>query len=527
MSSEHDINLVTAKAGSVIAEGLKLSLATPGGSLTPATITAMVGISTGQALQFAPEVNTVMTALNKAATNVGGVYSASTVSAASAAYANLTTLQSKIMPSGNHGAFGSFLTQAQGHISDSIEVKNAMSFISNSSFTDLGSGVTNMTSMLDQGIGGSLGNLGSVGEVFTSTGKIFNTKDMTSFGTPSGFWEQLSSNKLANSTGLNKALSDAGVDLQNISDPVYKDKVLRVMEGINDPAIIRTVSTQLEVTVSDAGTTTSVVETGVTTSFSSPTASLNTSLKDFLDVKRIVPPSVADSLKGGMESIGQKFKDMGASFASGGAAKNMLGNLSLPSLPKLNAMSLNSMMGGDVKANIESMMGTNLTSSPNGIPNMSDFWGSVGGGGQMRTLSQSTNISSIISGVESQVATSKSLISKAGIDLDAPPPAGLATAKNFAEGLHKFGADTSGSGISQMLSNMANGNNKFGEAIKASLAEGKNKALLQAAGGIKPIDFSGVPVGEAAKNLQEGKFIPGTGSMTPQQINSIFGSGTS
>jgi len=64
--SEHDISLVTAKAGSVIAENLKLSLATPGGGLTPSTITAMVGIARGEALTMAPDVKAVMAKLERA-----------------------------------------------------------------------------------------------------------------------------------------------------------------------------------------------------------------------------------------------------------------------------------------------------------------------------------------------------------------------------------------------------------------------------------------------------------------------------
>jgi len=48
--------IVTAKSASVIAENLKLALATPSGSITPSTITAMVGINQGSALQPSADV---------------------------------------------------------------------------------------------------------------------------------------------------------------------------------------------------------------------------------------------------------------------------------------------------------------------------------------------------------------------------------------------------------------------------------------------------------------------------------------
>jgi hypothetical protein len=139
--SEKDHSLVTAKAGSVVAEGLKLSLATPAASLTPSTITAMVGIHSGQALQMAPDVTAVVNNLtfhrNLAnSTQQGWIEGISGASgSAKTALEDLTNLQSKIMPSGNHAALGSFLNQAQGHISDATDLQNTTNFISNTNFS--------------------------------------------------------------------------------------------------------------------------------------------------------------------------------------------------------------------------------------------------------------------------------------------------------------------------------------------------------------------------------------------------------
>ena len=61
---------------------------------------------------------------------------------------------------------------------------------------------------------------------------------------------------------------------------------------------------------------------------------------------------------------------------------------------------------------------------------------------------------------------------------------------NFATSLHKIGADTSGSGITDVLHSLAVPNSAEGDSIRASLAEGKNKALMLA-NGIKPLNFTG------------------------------------
>jgi hypothetical protein len=238
--SEHDINLVTAKAGSVVAENLKLSLATPSASLTPSTITAMVGINQGSALQLAPDVQNVMTAL--AAKAASGDYPANVQAAT--ALSNLTTLQGKIMPSGNHAAFGAFLNQAKSHIGDSTDLRNTTNFIGNSSFSNFGSGITNMSSMLDQGLTSKFGSLSAAGAALSSGGSMFDGISPKNIGSPTGLVQALNANKLGNASGVNAKLKAAGVDLNNLEDPVYADKIAQVTGSIKDPAVLNTVADQ-------------------------------------------------------------------------------------------------------------------------------------------------------------------------------------------------------------------------------------------------------------------------------------------
>ena len=245
--SEHDINLVTAKAGSVVAENLKLSLATASSSLTPSTITAMVGISQGTALQIAPDVQNAMAAMDaKIAECIAANTAPSLALAASitSAKANLITLQDKILPAGNHAAFGTILNQAKAHIGDATDLLNTTNFIGNSSFGDFGSGITNMSSMLDQGLTGSLGDLGSAGAALASGGSMFDGIDPKNIGSPLGLVQSLNANKLGNATGVNSLLTKAGVDITNLEDPVYADKISQVMGSIKDPKVINAVADQ-------------------------------------------------------------------------------------------------------------------------------------------------------------------------------------------------------------------------------------------------------------------------------------------
>jgi len=233
-------NIVTAKAGTVIAENLKLALSTASGSLTPSTITAMVGISAGTALQLAPDVQNVMTAL--AAKAASGDYPANVQ--AGIALTNLTSLQSNVFPSGNHAALGSFLNQAQAHIGDATDLQNTTNFISNSSFGDFGSGITNMSSMLDQGLTGKFGSLSAAGAALSSSGSMFNGIDPKNIGSPAGLVQALNNNKLGNASGVNAKLAAAGVNLNDLTNPVYASKIAQVTGSIKDPAVLNTVADQ-------------------------------------------------------------------------------------------------------------------------------------------------------------------------------------------------------------------------------------------------------------------------------------------
>jgi hypothetical protein len=253
--SEHDQNLVTSQAGSVIAENLKVTLGTASAAITPATATAMVGINQGTALKLHDDVQAAKNKLSDVAANVGGAYSAATVAAASVALGNFNDIHSKLGFGGtpNHAAFGSFLNQAQAHIKDSIDLRRSTDFMANTSYGDFGSGITNMGSMADRGLTNSLGSLSGAGAAMASTGSMFNGVDIKNFGSPVGLVQSLQNNKLANATGVNQKLTEAGVDLNDLDNPVYKDQISQVMGSIKDPAALHAAADQFNITDPYAG----------------------------------------------------------------------------------------------------------------------------------------------------------------------------------------------------------------------------------------------------------------------------------
>lgn len=229
-------------------------------------------------------------------------------------------------------------------------------------------------------------------------------------------------------------------------------------------------------------------------------------LKDLGDYTKCADPAEIRGLTTNAEGLATKFNDMGASFPSVSSAKNMLENISYPSIPKLNAAApdlstlmtsysgtLNSLTG----ASLSSQLSPNL--GPNGIPSMTDFFQPVCGGPAFtgilnngiatNTLAEKISTVNLVSALDASTAKSQALFNTAGIDLSTPPSPGLGSAMNFATNLHKFGTNSE---ITKLLGNIANTQNQYGESLNSSLAEGKNMALMSQ-NGIRPLNFNNLP----------------------------------
>ena len=515
-------DLVTSKSATSIIEGLKATLATPAPSLTPSTFTAMIGINQGSALQLAAPVQATMSQL----ANIAASNSSANVQAA-AALSSLTSFQSGLGFSGtpNHAAFGDFLNQAQGHIKNATDLRTSTDFMANINYSDFGAGITDMGSSADRGMVNQLGSLSGAGAAMLSTGSIFNGISVKSFGTPSGLVEALNNNKLGNASGVNDLLAKNGVPLDDLNNPVYTDQINQVMGSVTNPAIINTAATQFGITNpygglpsyngSDSslntqnafsGAAASATVTGVTTVGSSTASTafgataapvVGTggiqSLKDLSDPSKLANPADTAGFSG-VSALTTHLSDLGAgSVKDASQAPDLFGQIQSVTTP-LHSAAFPSLSGliSDHQSIIDNMTGTG--SGPKGLPNMTDFTQHLAGGPSITSFLQTvgSNASAAISALTASIATATSLFIKAGADFTAPVKNTLGSSMNFAQNLQKFGADNSGSGIGDILHNMANTSTPYGEAIKASLAEGKNSRLLSD-NGVSPLTTAPPP----------------------------------
>ena len=471
--------IVTAKAGTVVAENLKLALTTAGGggsSLTPSVLTAMVGISSNQALQEASDVTEAKTILqthvSMLSPNVAGYIPgvSGPGNAAANALTSLSSLQTNLGMGAapNHSRFGTMLAQAKSHIDDSVDIKKATNFISNSSFEDFGSGVTDIQSMSTQGISNVFGDLDATANVLDKVGPCFDLSNPAELGTGAGFVNKLNISKLGNFTGVNEALAKNNVDLEDITDPVYADTVTNTLSSMTDPEAIKTI-------VSDLGVT--------------PVDTIR-NLNDFTQVNKFVPTADTASVSATLPAIGEKFKDLGASFPNVASASTMLRSLEVPDIPTLNAVPNMGTLISGLQPQLDSMTGTGTGEL--GMPALNDFFESVQGGPSITALLSNVSLSSV-TGISTMVSSSTSLLGKAGISFGEggtsfdSGTSTVASGMSFATNLHKFGQDSS---VSELLQTIAKPNSQFGDAIKSSLAEGKNQALMSKYG-IQPLNFKG------------------------------------
>jgi hypothetical protein len=229
--------IASARSMTTYSDGQYVAVGFPKGGLTPATITAMVGFSQGEGLQMNPSVSQAVSALSNVA-NTSPLYGN-----AQALSSRLSTVSSQIM-AGGPAAFMQKFNSARGHIADTIEIKKMTAFTANTTLDSYGSGMKSMSSLSSNGLDGALGNMAAAGAAMAAAGPLFDLSDVANLGSPVGLINKLTSSKLANTTGINAELTKAGINLDDLSNPVNADKISKVMSSITDPVAIKTVADQ-------------------------------------------------------------------------------------------------------------------------------------------------------------------------------------------------------------------------------------------------------------------------------------------
>ena len=114
--------IASARSQTTVADGQYVAIGMPKGGLTPATITAMVGMAQGNGVAIDLAAN-VKTAMDKLQTVASSSDYPANVNAANALSA-LTTVQSKLFNKNDAGGFGTIVGKIQSHIQDSNELLN-------------------------------------------------------------------------------------------------------------------------------------------------------------------------------------------------------------------------------------------------------------------------------------------------------------------------------------------------------------------------------------------------------------------
>ena len=362
--------------------------------------------------------------------------------------------------------------------------------------------------------------LKSIGAGLKNFGTLFDFSKPQSLGYK-GLVESLQKQGLAESVGINDGISNYGYDPTKLS--IIPDSVLKsVLETVQGEDLAKIVS-----------------QTGVKQVGTFRTAA------DLIEPSRIMPAGATAALGlkpgdgiVGLKSVGNTLTNIGVPLDNVSAAKLLEG-----AQTKVGGYlsGLNSLVPASVVASISPMLGSG--SSPFGTPTMSDMMGSLSGAhnkdlGAMNTQYNSISSSpagksltvalqtmstaltanvgtdsaytalqssvtsfnnqassnSAMSGALSKISAAASSItdhlnkelsnfSLGGINLSSPPAAGLGSAiiLAFASKLHGFGVDKLQLGQNDIFNGAAT-NGVTGDAIKASLLEGKTIAALSAVG---------------------------------------------
>ena len=280
--------IASARSMTTYSEGQYNAIGFPKGGLTPATITAMVGFSQGEGLQMNPMVSAALGKIKSATSatiaglppgaasalsNVGitmdtinastdpaqtvqGIKDAlatdgimldtateNSLSSTIGVASKLESLSSKLM-AGGPAAFMQKFNAARGHIADAIEIKKVTAFTANQTLDSFGSGMKKMSSLSSNGLGGAMGNMAAAGAALAAAGPMFDLGDIKNMGSPVGLVKKLLGSKMSNSTGVTGELTKAGVDINDLENPAFADKISKVMGNIKDPKALKDVAEQ-------------------------------------------------------------------------------------------------------------------------------------------------------------------------------------------------------------------------------------------------------------------------------------------
>lgn len=414
-------------------------------TITPSMLVAITGICNVSALQVSPVITNAISSITAYASSISG--SNPTLSANLTTAASSLSTQSNIVLSG----FTSFIGQVLSHITTVQTITNSVNFVSNIQYTDLGSGITDITSLSDQGLSETLGNLLVVAEVIQNASKVYDITHMESFGLPGGLVSSTMTNKLANYAGVNAQLSQYGVDPNQLNDSRFYPQIINALRTITDQTILDT----------------------VTDHYGLGRGSI-TNLADLLNINLYTKN--ATQIHGGFQRISTKMTDLGVKFKKVADAVAMLTNISTPNVSNLAVTT-------DRLSSFANLILPNITNMTGGNPTIYDFFSTITSNAFINSFSTTIPSQGMVDQLTTQINHVNSLFSMIGVQLNQPVPVlTLVGANGFVGRLYNCDIDTANVILDLTTSSVS------GQAIEACLVEGNNISNM-AINGIAPLKF--------------------------------------
>lgn len=234
--------IASASAMTAISENQHIAVGKPANAITPATLTAMVGMAKGEGLQLHPSLGAAQSKLS--GLHLTNPTLGAKANAAAAAMSTLSSHASAIF-SGGMGSFGAVLGKVKAHVKDAEEVIQSQTFMAKTDFKDYGDGIKDMSSMTTQGLE-SMGAPKSIASTLQNLSGTFDLKDMKNFGSPGAFLNKLQGMRVGNSSGINGLMAKAGVDTSNLNDPTQADKIKKVFGSITDKQTLTNITDRMD-----------------------------------------------------------------------------------------------------------------------------------------------------------------------------------------------------------------------------------------------------------------------------------------
>lgn len=423
----------------------------------------------------------------------------------------------------NVATFVSVYNAALGYAAEVFEFKATVAQAQNTAIEDLGFQYKNYSDVASGGVSSQfdVNMLPKLAAELPNLGTLFGTSNLSQIGSAANLAQSLIDQGFGATGGLESAL--AGMDLSS-PDPAEIEKIRAIFKSIRGADLLDIISV---------------------TEFKPAIANEILTLDDALDARRVFSSDALAAIGDNrtFEELGRRLGNIGGNFKDAAALGTFYSSITFKSFESLNSMT--NMLSAEMADSLTSQVGSGTGLFGN--PKITDIIGSVSGIGyiddivninqtQARLLAIDPDIAAfknyldteptitveqiteLISKFESKPGlqrtfqeaderlincASRIVLEKQNIALakivlnpDGPmiQPADNAGLLSFASQLHSASIDTMGLGTAEFLEALV-ANDTYGQAIQASLTEGKNLSVLASAGidpGTKmdPMDYA-------------------------------------